>query len=194
VNSAPKNRVQQAVAAGAVLLTLGVSGCSFTVDQSTTAPYAASDGIVKDLGPVLLRNLLIVGRDDEAAGRLVGTVFNTSDEPVDLSIRAGGASTNVTIDGQGEFRVEEESADDGTLDGLDDVPGSLIEVEFGVEGEQAVFEVPVLDGTLAEYRQYVPGGYTPRPSEPAATEEPAEGEAGGAEGGTTGGGEAAGDH
>ena len=30
--------------------------------------------------------------------------------------------------------------------------------------------------TLQEYREFVPGGYTPRPSEPAATEEAAEGE------------------
>jgi hypothetical protein len=168
--------VQQAVAAGAVLLTLGVSGCSFTAEQSTTTQYAASDGIVKDLGPVLLRNILIIGRDDETAGRLIGTVFNTSDDPVTLSIQAGGAATEVTIDGQGEFKFEEESSDDATLEGLEDIPGSLIDVEFDVEGEQAVFEVPVLDGTLEEYREFVPGGYTPRPSEPAATEEAAEGE------------------
>ncbi|MCU1631922.1 MAG: hypothetical protein JWM61_574 [Micrococcaceae bacterium] len=176
MKSAPKNRVQQSVAAGAVLMMLGVSGCSFTAEQFTATPYAPSDGIVKDVGPVLLRNILVVGRDDETAGRLIGTVFNTSDEPVDLSIRAGGASTSVTIEGQGEFRFEDETADDATLEGLQDVPGSLIDVDFEVEGEDATFQVPVLDGTLEEYREFVPGGYTPRPSEPAATEEAAEGE------------------
>ncbi|MBG6226417.1 hypothetical protein IWX63_003015 [Arthrobacter sp. CAN_A2] len=176
MNFAPKNRVQQSVAAGAVLVMLGVSGCSFTSEQSTTTQYAASDGIVKDLGPVLLRNLLIVGSEDESAGRLVGTVFNTSDQPVDLSIRAGGAETSITIEGDGEFRFEEETADDTTLEGLEDVPGSLVDVDFEVDGEQATFQVPVLDGTLAEYRDFVPGGFTPRPSEPAATEEAAEGE------------------
>ncbi|MEC5200520.1 hypothetical protein RCH21_002766 [Arthrobacter sp. PL16] len=176
MKNAPKNRVQQSVAAGAVLMMLGVSGCSFTAEQFTATPYAPSDGIVKDVGPVLLRNILVVGRDDETAGRLIGTVFNTSDEPVDLSIRAGGASTSVTIEGQGEFRFEDETADDSTLEGLQDVPGSLIDVDFEVEGEDATFQVPVLDGTLEEYREFVPGGYTPRPSEPAATEEAAEGE------------------
>lgn len=175
MKNAPKNRVQQSVAAGAVLIMLGVSGCSFTAEQFTTTPYAPSDGIVKDLGPVLLRNILVVGRDDDTAGRLIGTVFNTSDEPVDLSIRAGGAPTSVTIEGQGQFKFEDEIGDDGTLEGLQDIPGSLIEVDFGVAGEVATFEVPVLDGTLEEYRQFVPGGYTPRPSEPAATEEAAEG-------------------
>lgn len=175
MKNAPKNRVQPAVAAGAVVMMLGVSGCSFTAEQFTANPYAPSDGIVKDLGPVLLRNILVVGRDDETAGRLVGTVFNTSDEPVDLTITAGGAATDITIEGQGQYRFEDETSDDATLEGLDDRPGSLIDVDFETEGEQAVFQVPVLDGTLEEYREYVPGGYTPRPSEPAATEE-AEGE------------------
>lgn len=171
MKNAPNNRVQLSVAAGAVLMMLGVSGCSFTAEQFTATPYAASDGIVKDVGPLLLRNILIVGSDDEAAGRLIGTVFNTSDDPVELSIQAGTASTNITIDGQGEFRFEDETADDGTLEGLEDIPGSLVDVEFGVEGEDATFQVPVLDGTLEEYREFVPGGFTPRPSEPAATEE-----------------------
>ena len=44
------------------------------------------------------------------------------------------------------------------------------------DGEEATFQVPVLDGTLEEYRDFVPGGFTPRPSEPEATEEAAEGE------------------
>lgn len=175
MNFAPKNRAQQAVAAGAVLVMLAVSGCNLVAEQSTTTQYAASDGIVKDLGPVLLRNVLIVGSDDEAAGRLIGTVFNTSDQPVDLSIQAGGAATSITVDGQGEVRLEDETADDATLEGLEDVPGSLIDVVFGVEGEDATFQVPVLDGTLEEYREYVPGGYTPRPSEPAATDKAAAG-------------------
>ncbi|WP_156135069.1 hypothetical protein [Arthrobacter sp. L77] len=176
MNFAPKNRVRQSVAAGAVLVMLGVSGCTFTTEQSTTTQYAASDGVVKDLGPVLLRNVLIVGTEDGRTGRLVGTVFNTTDQPVELSIRAGGAETSITIDGDGEFRFEDETEDDATLEGLSGRPGSLVEVDFETDGEQATFQVPVLDGTLEEYRDFVPGGFTPRPSEPEATEEAAEGE------------------
>ncbi|WP_146065699.1 hypothetical protein [Arthrobacter pityocampae] len=177
MNFAPKNRVRQSVAAGAVLVMLGVSGCSFTSEQSTTTEYAPSDGIVKDLGPVLLRNVLIVGNQGESEGRLVGTVFNTTDQPVDLSIRAGGAETIITVEGDGEFRFEEEAGDDTTVGGLMTTPpGSLVDVDFGVDGEDATFEVPVLDGTLEEYREFVPGGFTPRPVEPEVNEEAAEGE------------------
>ena len=177
MKNAPNNRLQPAVATGAVVMMLGISGCSFTAEQFTANPYAPSDGIVKDIGEVLLRNVLIVGSEDESEGRLIGTVFNTSDEPVDLTITAGGAATEISIEGQGEYRFEDETADDAGLAGIEDVPGSLIEVTFDPGTEEGVFDVPVLDGTLEEYREYVPGGYTPRPSEPAATEE-AEGEGG----------------
>ncbi|MFC3298297.1 hypothetical protein FJV46_10130 [Arthrobacter agilis] len=176
MKSAPKNRAQRAVAAGALLVVLPISGCNLIAEQSTTTQYAASDGIVKDLGPVLMRNILVVGTEDDEAGRLVGTVFNTSDDPVDLSVSAGGGATRISIEGQGQIRFEDESGDDATLEGIDDIPGSLIDIDFEVDGEQATFQVPVLDGTLQEYREFVPGGYTPRPSEPAATEEAAEGE------------------
>lgn len=176
MKSAPKNRAQRAVAASALLVVLPLSGCNLTAEQSTTTQYAASDGIVEDLGPVLLRNILVVGSDDEAAGRLVGTVFNTSDDPVDLSIRAGDVTTSVTIQGQGQIKFEDETEDDATLEGLEENPGSLIAMDFEVDGEQATFSVPVLDGTLEEYREFVPGGFTPRPSETATTEEATEGE------------------
>ena len=175
MNFAPKNRAQQAVAAGAVLVMLTVSGCNLTAEQSTTTQYAPSDGIVKDLGPVLLRNVLIVGTDDDSEGRLIGTVFNTSDEPVTLSIEAGGTGAMIEIEGQGDVKLEDETEDDATLTGVDDIPGSLVDVVFEVDGEEATFGVPVLDGTLQEYREFVPGGFTPRPIEPAATEEAEEG-------------------
>ncbi|THJ65022.1 hypothetical protein E8P82_12865 [Arthrobacter echini] len=170
MNVAPKNRAQPLVAAGAALAMLAVSGCNFTAPQSTTAVYAPSDGIVEDVGPVLLRNILIIGTDDESDGRLVGTAFNPSDDDVDLSIRAGGATTTVTIEGGSELRFEDETFDDATLAGVEEVPGSLVDVEFQVDGDQATYAVPVLDGALEEYRDYVPGGYTAPPSEPAAPE------------------------
>ncbi len=176
MNVVPKNRAQQAVAAGAVLVMLAVSGCNLVAPQSTTMVYAPSDGIVQELGPVLLRNVLIVGTDDETDGRLVGTVFNTSDDDVDLSISAGGAATRVTIEGQGKLRFEDETAVDATLAGVEEVTGSLVDVDFEVDGEEATYEVPVLSGSLEEYREYVPGGYTAPPSEPAVTEDDEEGE------------------
>jgi len=176
VKFAPKNRVRRAAAASALVAMLSVSGCSLVAQQSTRMIYSPSDGIVEDLESVLLRNIMIVGTNDGEAGRFIGTIANTGDEPVDITIDAGGTSTDITVEAQGQFKFEDETDDDATLEGLDTVPGSDLPVDFDVDGEVTTIGVPILDGTLEEYREFVPGGYTPRPSEPAATTEAEEGE------------------
>ncbi len=168
---APNRRVQQAAVAGVVLAMLGITGCSVINEQSTTRQYAASDGIVENLGTVELRNILIVSTDEGQPGTLLGTVFNNGDEPVQLTIEGENETSEITIDGGDKYVFEDEVDDDGTLQGISEIPGSLVDLDFTVESETETYGVPVVDGTLAEYRDFVPGGYTPEPSEPAATEE-----------------------
>jgi hypothetical protein len=171
VRIAPNDRVQQAAVAGVVLAMLGISGCSVINEQSTTTQYAASDGIVEDLGPVELRNILIVSAEEGTPGALLGTIFNTSDQPVRVTIQGENATAEITIEGEDKYVFEEEVTDDGALSGVSEIPGSLVDLDFAVDAETATYGVPVVDGTLAEYREFVPGGYTPEPSEPAVTEE-----------------------
>lgn len=172
MKSAPKTRVQQAVVAGsAVLALLGATGCSATSQQATTIQYAASDGIVEQVGPVLLRNVLIITSDEGEPGTLLGTLFNESDSTVRVSIEGENETSEITIPAGEKYVFEDEVDDDGTLQGISEVPGSLVDLEFSVDSESATFGVPVLDGTLEEYREYVPGGYTPAPSPSAESEE-----------------------
>ena len=168
---APNDRVQQAAVAGVVLAMLGISGCSVINEQSTTRQYAASDGIVEDLGPIELRNILIVSAEEGTPGALLGTIFNTSEETVQVTIEGENESTEITIEGDDKYVFEDETGDDATLEGISEIPGSLVDLDFSVGSEATTYGVPVVDGTLAEYREFVPGGYTPEPSEPAATEE-----------------------
>jgi hypothetical protein len=176
VRIAPNDRVQQAAVAGVLLAMLGISGCSVINEQSTTRQYAASDGIVEDLGPVELRNILIVSAEEGTPGAILGTIFNTSDEPVQVTIEGENETAEITIEGEDKYVFEEEVDDDGTLSGISEIPGSLVDLDFSVGADTATYGVPVVDGTLEEYREFVPGGYTPEPSEPAATEEAHEGE------------------
>ncbi|WP_323960267.1 hypothetical protein GC088_02080 [Arthrobacter sp. JZ12] len=164
MKSAPKNRVQLAVAGTAVLALLGATGCSATSLQATTLEYSASDGIVEQVGPVLLRNILIVTSDEGEPGALLGTLFNESDSPVQVTISGENEDAQITIDANDKYVFEEETGDDSTLAGISEIPGSLVDLEFSVNSENATFRVPVLDGTLEEYREYVPGGFTPEPS------------------------------
>lgn len=162
---APKKRVQLAVAAGsAVLALLGATGCSAVNEQATTIEYAASDGIVERVGPVLLRNVLIITSDEGEPGTLLGTLFNESDSPVQVTIDGENENSQITIEAEGKYVFEDEVDDDGTLQGISEIPGSLVDLEFTVNSESETFRVPVLDGTLEEYREFVPGGFTPEPS------------------------------
>ena len=113
MNSAPKKRVQLAAAGTAVLALLGATGCSAVNEQATTIEYSASDGIVDRVGPVLLRNILIITSDEGEPGTLLGTLFNESDSPVQVTIDGENENSQVTIDANGKYVFEDEVGDDG---------------------------------------------------------------------------------
>jgi hypothetical protein len=143
--------------------------------QATTIQYAASDGIVERVGPVLLRNVLIISSAEGEPGTLLGSLFNESDSPVQVTIDGENETSQITIEANDKYVFEDEVDDDGTLQGISEIPGSLVDLEFTVNSESKTFRVPVLDGTLEEYREFVPGGFTPEPSpSEEATEEAAE--------------------
>jgi hypothetical protein len=171
VKIAPKNRVQRTLVAGAAALTLLAStGCGAINEQATTKAYSASDGIVANVGPIGLRNVMVVAESEDSAGRLLGTVVNTSDSPVQLSLTGSGSTATVTVPADGQIRFEDE-ANKTTVDRPGAAPGALANVTVRVNNESADVRVPVLDGTLPEYSSYVP---TPAPTESAApTETPA---------------------
>jgi hypothetical protein len=165
VKIAPMNRVQRAFVAGAgVLALLATAGCSAVNEQATTRHYSASDGIVTSVGPVNVRNMLIVAEDANGTGRFLGTVVNTSDSPVQLSLTAASASTSVTIPADGQVKFEDEKYST-TLEPAGGDPGAVVPVTLKVNSASTEAEVPVVDGSLAEYSQYI---QTPAPSESAS--------------------------
>ncbi|WP_028280416.1 hypothetical protein [Arthrobacter sp. H5] len=177
MKSAPKKRAQQAVAAGAaVFAILGATGCAAVNPQATTIQYAASDGIVDSVGPVLLRNVLIITSDEGEPGTLLGTLFNESDSAVQVTIDGENESSQITIPAEGKYVFEDEVDDDGTLQGVSEIPGALVDLDFTVNSESATIRVPVLDGTLEAYREYVPGGFTPDPEPTEEEDSESEGE------------------
>lgn len=162
---APMNRVQRAFVAGAgVLALLATAGCSAVNEQATTRHYSASDGIVTSVGPVNVRNMLIVAEDANGTGRVLGTVVNTSDSPVQLSLTAASANTSVTIPADGQIKFEDEQHAT-TLQPAGGDPGAVVAVTLKVNSASSEASVPVVDGSLAEYSQYL---HTPAPSESAS--------------------------
>ena len=160
--STPARRVALSVALGAALLS--ATGCGYINAQQTTHVYSASDGARADLGSLQLRNVLIVSSGTEGAsreltadapGRLIGTVFNTSDKPVSLTFSDAGRTVRLDVPAKGELRLEEESTPvELTESGA--IPGGLSPITFTAEGQSQEVGVPVLDGTLPEYRSLLP--------------------------------------
>ncbi|WP_397428272.1 hypothetical protein [Pseudarthrobacter sp. BRE9] len=166
MRSTAMNRAQRgklaltAAALGASLLT---AGCGYITPQQTSHQYSASDGIRADLGPLQLRNILIVSTGEDEPGRLIGAVYNSSSKDVKLTVNgAKGSQTEVPVKAN-SYTLLNEDSDKAILSTTGGKPGSLVDVKISENGTNVsnTVKVPVLDATLEEYKGYVP---TPSPS------------------------------
>lgn len=164
------NRAQRgklALAAGALALSLAtLTGCGYINSQQTAEQYAASDGVHADLGPLQLRNMLIVSGDEEGPGRLIGAIYNSASQDVTLTVKgAEGARTEVPVKAN-SYTLLNDASDEAILSTSGGIAGSLVDVEVSEDGTNVkkTVSLPVLDGTLEEYKEYLPAG-----SEPTST-------------------------
>ena len=166
MRSTAMNRAQRgklaltAAALGASLLT---AGCGYITPQQTSHQYSASDGIRADLGPLQLRNILIVSTGENDPGRLIGAVYNSSSKDVKLTVNgAKGSQTEVPVKAN-SYTLLNEKSDAAILSTTGGKPGSLVDVKISENSTNVsnTVKVPVLDATLQEYKSYVP---TPSPS------------------------------
>lgn len=180
------NRAQRAkVALTAAALGVGLltSGCGYTNSQQTTAQYQASDGIITDLGPLQLRNMMIISAGEDQPGRLIGAVYNSSSQDVTLTVNgAEGSQTEVPVKANA-YTLLNDSSDEAILSTTGGIPGSLVDVEITEDSTNVsnTVKMPVLDATLPEYKEYLPAGSTPSPTT-SATPSPSASETGGGNG------------
>ena len=184
MRSTAMNRAQRgklALTAAALGIGLLTSGCGYINSQQTSEQYQSSDGINTNLGPLQLRNVIIVSAGEDQPGRVIGAVRNSSSEDVTLTINgAEGSRTEVPVKANSSTLLNDTS-DEAVLSTTGDVPGSLVDVELSEDATNvsSTVKVPVLDATLPEYKDYLPAGST---QSPAATPSPSasesEGEAG----------------
>ncbi len=154
-------RIASSLALAAVVA-LGATGCGLVAAQGTTVPYAPSDGIDVSLNGVDVRNMLLVADESGENFNVVFTAVNNATEAALLRV------TFVAEDGaeaSADFQIEPGLTAFGDPEGetmltLVSIPnlmaGATIETYFEVAGGGEVKrQVPVLDGTLAEYQAYV---------------------------------------
>ncbi|PID53823.1 MAG: hypothetical protein CSA58_07305 [Micrococcales bacterium] len=123
--------------------------------------YTATDGVQTTVNQVKVRNVLVVSAEKDAEGSFQATVINDSAKPVTVSFAsAEGSIGEVTVD---PGQLHDLEADRLTIESVPVWPGELMPIQVSAAGESVDLDVPVLDGTLPEYRDLVPGGWTPAP-------------------------------
>ncbi|WP_373461912.1 hypothetical protein [Arthrobacter sp. V4I6] len=158
MNRGRRGKLAMATAALGIGL-LSVTGCGYINPQQTSEQYAASDGTHTDLGPLQLRNMMIISAGEDKPGRVIGAVYNDSDRDVKLTISGvGGAQAEILVQKNSYALLNEDSADEALLSATGAKPGSVLEVSVREDGtnQNARFKVPVLDGTVVDYQQYLP--------------------------------------
>ena len=155
-----RNRLAHTLGISSLVVVL-MSGCTFTAEIANLEPYDPSDGVGTTLDDVAIRNVLLVTSDGGEAN-LVMTVVNESGEDTELVVQFGEGEERQTatlvLPAQPELTQVGTSLDNQLI--VDDenlIAGALFPVYFqhgDAQGEQ--LNVPVLDGTLAEYELLVP--------------------------------------
>jgi hypothetical protein len=134
---------------------MALTGCSFA-PPATLIPYAPSDGTQIDVSDLRARNFLII-KGDAQRSMLIGSVVNTVDRDKEFTIQLFDADGNRITE---RFAVSPLGKTDigyndnpGIIIDIDVRPGQYYSIFFGQGVDNQELLVPVLDGTLAEYRE-----------------------------------------
>lgn len=156
-----KTRIVSALALAAAI-TLGATGCSLFAHESTLHPYAPSDGVETTVDGVGVRNLLLVADESGENFNVVFTGVNNTESPADIRINFVDQGSQQA---SAQFRVTPGTTAFGDLGLGSDaqfvslpgvIAGSTVSAYIQLAGANEVeLQVPVLDGTLDEYKPFV---------------------------------------
>lgn len=152
-----KSRLLASLALGAAVV-VGATGCNMIAPQATTITYSPSDGVnVPDSGPVDVRNAMIIANEDGSAGNFIASLVNTSLESQTVNIALdNGDGAAILLEGGAAVTLGVD-ADPILFADLGYPPGATAPIAFqSGDGEGVLVEVPVLDGALPYYSEFVP--------------------------------------
>jgi hypothetical protein len=145
-------------AVAAFLTIFALTGCSLSREVASLDPYSPSDGVQIDLPGLKARNVLFIS-DGKSNAVLIGSFINTTEETINAQLETTDSSGEVVIT---ELRISAGSKFDLGYNGtegkelnLAEQPGSMHSVYLRVSGNPSQILVPILDGTLEEYRNFI---------------------------------------
>ncbi|MCK0116346.1 hypothetical protein BCE75_10392 [Isoptericola sp. CG 20/1183] len=141
--------------AGAAVGALLLGACA---PVTTQLPYAPSDGTRVDFADAQVRglNLVVIAAEENAPGNLLGALANNSDEDVVFELETPGAAPVSVPVAAGETAYLGADGTETLIDNVAAIPGANLEATLSAAGETEEFFLPVLDGTLPEYADYLP--------------------------------------
>lgn len=154
----------------ALTATAALGGCAAITETEEVPPTekeATNVGVNAEIGAIEAENLLIISSEKGAPGRLLGNVYTSADEPLEVTFSDSDEEIVITVSpGADEPNREgyDFEANEHVFETTDDRPGGLVEVSVVAAEDSEVLSIPVLDGSLDQYRPYLPeSGVEPAP-------------------------------
>ncbi|TFD85164.1 hypothetical protein [Cryobacterium serini] len=147
-----RNRVS---AAALVLAVGGLSGCS-GVGAPRIPPTELGSiniGMNAEVGPVEVRNLLLVTRGEAEPARLIGVLLNGSEEDVQVTLSDQDDEVSVTLDPGEQYAFQEHPT---LFETADDISGAVAHVTITVGADTESVQIPIRNGDLKWLEPYLP--------------------------------------
>lgn len=135
---------------------LAVSACS---PITTDIAYSPSDGIRINLtNEVRALNLIIISEAEGEPGTLLGGLANDSDKPVEITIAPEGTDPiDIPLEAGETVYLSVDNGVEAQFANVEAPPGATIAVTVSSSaGESKTEQIPVLNGALEEYKDYLP--------------------------------------
>lgn len=164
----------------AAAVMLGTSGCNFISPVASLEVYSPSDGAQASFEDIKVRNFMYLV-NTEGKGALFGSVVNSGLEATSFKLQytdAAGAKQDIAYTVAAGEKLDL-GYGEGSAVALDIAPiqaGAILPIFAVAANEVGVqLNIPVLDGTLAEYRTLVEqfGGEAFKPAAEASHDEAA---------------------
>lgn len=140
------------------LASVALSGCSLSREIASLDMYAPSDGVQLDIQQLKARNVMFI-KGPSGNAMLIGSFVNSGTEPILATVQtedANGELIQVAFEvAAGKKYDLGYSGNDGIVMSLPANPGSMYSVYLAGNSDPIEMLVPVLDGTLAEYRPFL---------------------------------------
>lgn len=127
-----------------------MTGCATGGEDNWNSTAVGDD---ESVGEIDLLSVLLVTDEEGNPARLLGTLENNGDQPVDVTISDDDEDVTVSVPAQGAAALDTLET---FLQTAGDAPGARTSLTATTETGEVELLVPVVDGTLDPYKPYLP--------------------------------------